>query len=356
MRESLGARLRRRREEQGVRLSTIADHTKIKLSLLDGLERDDVSHWPTGIFRRAYIRAYAQAINLDPDAVVREFVKAYPEPQEEFETALAAALSAGGRSAPPTRLRNLVGSALESLSRFRKPPAAGYQATAEPDPEVPAMPLDFATVHPPQLLAAVEMADDSSALAFADELEEVAVIEPSEKPEPQVPALPAPPDLAGIARVCTALGQVDDSDNLQRHLDDAAQVLGALGLIVWIWDAAAEGLRPALAHGYSPRVLAQLPTVRRDDDNATATAFRSEAVCTMSGGPHSSGALVVPLLAPCGCAGVLALELAPDAEQQPGVRAAASIIAAALAQLVARSTPIEPETAQPIEIRLAGRG
>ncbi|MEO8522076.1 MAG: helix-turn-helix domain-containing protein, partial [Acidobacteriota bacterium] len=59
---SFGDRLRLRREEQGTALSAIADELKIKLSLLEALERDDTSHWPSGIYRRAFIRAYAQAI------------------------------------------------------------------------------------------------------------------------------------------------------------------------------------------------------------------------------------------------------------------------------------------------------
>src|SRR4029453_11101785 len=58
MPESFGARLRMRREERQIALTSIAEETKIKLALLEGLERDDVSHWPSGIFRRAYLRAY----------------------------------------------------------------------------------------------------------------------------------------------------------------------------------------------------------------------------------------------------------------------------------------------------------
>ena len=78
MSESFGARLRRRREEQQIALATIAERTKIKQSLLEALERDDISHWPTGIFRRAFIRAYALGIGLDPDVVVREFFEVFP--------------------------------------------------------------------------------------------------------------------------------------------------------------------------------------------------------------------------------------------------------------------------------------
>ena len=49
MPESFGARLRQHRESQGIDLFTIAERTKIKLPLLEALERDDVSGWPSGI-------------------------------------------------------------------------------------------------------------------------------------------------------------------------------------------------------------------------------------------------------------------------------------------------------------------
>ena len=80
MPESFGARMRRRREQQQIALTTIAEQTKIKLSLLDALERDDVSRWPPGIFRRSFVRAYAQAIGLDPEATLREFLEQFPDP------------------------------------------------------------------------------------------------------------------------------------------------------------------------------------------------------------------------------------------------------------------------------------
>src|SRR3954467_15327231 len=114
MPDSFGARMRETRERQQVALSTIAEQTKIKLSLLEALERDDVSHWPAGIFRRAFVRAYAHAIGLNPDLVVREFLEVHPDPIEVVATtaAISSAVDAArGNSTPPTRLRHLVGSA-----------------------------------------------------------------------------------------------------------------------------------------------------------------------------------------------------------------------------------------------------
>ena len=122
MPESFGARLRQRRERQQIALITIADQTKITLSLLAALERDDVSHWPAGIFRRAFIRAYAHAIGLEPDVVVREFLERHPDPIEVVATVSAIAPGVDGArvsAGPPTRLRYLVGSAMGALSRLR---------------------------------------------------------------------------------------------------------------------------------------------------------------------------------------------------------------------------------------------
>ena len=43
------------------------------------LERGDVSHWPRGLFRRAYLRDYAAAIGASSEPLVAEFVRLFPE-------------------------------------------------------------------------------------------------------------------------------------------------------------------------------------------------------------------------------------------------------------------------------------
>jgi cytoskeletal protein RodZ len=80
--ESLGGRLRYERERRQINLRSIAETTKIGVPLLEGLERGDVSRWPSGIFRKSFVRSYAEAIGLDPEPVVREFVDLYPDPLE----------------------------------------------------------------------------------------------------------------------------------------------------------------------------------------------------------------------------------------------------------------------------------
>lgn len=118
MTDSFGARLRRQRERRQITLSQIAATTKINRSLFEGLERDNVSRWPGGIFRRSFIRAYAQAIGLDPDETCREFVERFPEPgdvaPESGGPAVPGAVAPGGAAtglARVPRARGGVGAA-----------------------------------------------------------------------------------------------------------------------------------------------------------------------------------------------------------------------------------------------------
>ncbi len=83
--DCFGPRLRRERERRQISLASIAGNTKISLSLLQGLERDDVSRWPHGIFRRSFVRDYATAIGLDPEETTREFLMRFPDPADARE-------------------------------------------------------------------------------------------------------------------------------------------------------------------------------------------------------------------------------------------------------------------------------
>lgn len=80
--DSFCGRLRRERERRQIALSSIAAKTKISAGLFEGLERGDVSRWPCGLYRRSFIRAYATAIGLDPDATTREFLELFPDPDQ----------------------------------------------------------------------------------------------------------------------------------------------------------------------------------------------------------------------------------------------------------------------------------
>jgi transcriptional regulator with XRE-family HTH domain len=76
--DTFGPRLRAERERRGISLDTIASVTKVGVDLWEGLERNDFSRWPSGIFARAFVRDYARAIGLDSDEAVNEFCRLFP--------------------------------------------------------------------------------------------------------------------------------------------------------------------------------------------------------------------------------------------------------------------------------------
>ena len=77
-RDTFGPRLRSERERRGISIETIVTVTKVGADLWLGLEKNDFSKWPSGIFARAFVRDYAKAVGLDADDVVDEFCRLYP--------------------------------------------------------------------------------------------------------------------------------------------------------------------------------------------------------------------------------------------------------------------------------------
>lgn len=75
---TVGARLREAREKRGVSLRQIASRTRISVMSLEALERSDLARLPGGIFTRAFIRAYAQEVGLDPDRTIQDFIAELP--------------------------------------------------------------------------------------------------------------------------------------------------------------------------------------------------------------------------------------------------------------------------------------
>jgi len=82
---AFGPNLRRVRVQRGISIAQIAEHTKIAPDLLEGLEKNDLSGWPVGIYARAFVRQYACAIGADPDGTVDEFCRWFPQGDRRAE-------------------------------------------------------------------------------------------------------------------------------------------------------------------------------------------------------------------------------------------------------------------------------
>ena len=73
-----GARLKHARVARGVSLAQIAAVTKISVRSLEAVERNDFSRLPGGIFTRAFVRAYAGEVGLDPEVALQQFLDQCP--------------------------------------------------------------------------------------------------------------------------------------------------------------------------------------------------------------------------------------------------------------------------------------
>lgn len=84
-RDAFGPNLRRVRVQRGVSIGQIVKATNVSTALWEGLERNDFSRWPTGIYARAYVRSYAEAIGADPESTVDDFCRWFPQGDRRAE-------------------------------------------------------------------------------------------------------------------------------------------------------------------------------------------------------------------------------------------------------------------------------
>jgi transcriptional regulator with XRE-family HTH domain len=71
--------LRLAREACGRSHRQIADATKLSVHVVDAIERGKTRAMPTGIYRRAAVRAIAAEVGLDPEQTLRAFLADHPD-------------------------------------------------------------------------------------------------------------------------------------------------------------------------------------------------------------------------------------------------------------------------------------
>lgn len=126
-RHTFGPRLRSERERRGISLETIASVTKVSAELWDGLERNDFSRWPSGIFARAFVRDYARAVGLDEEELIDEFCRLFPQGDRRSERLIKAQgelighdVAIDGSMVPPSGDRRAAARIKEEQARARR--------------------------------------------------------------------------------------------------------------------------------------------------------------------------------------------------------------------------------------------
>ncbi len=74
--QSIGERLKREREKQGVTLDEVCVSTKIAVRFLSAIEEEHFEKLPGGIFNKGFVRAYAQHLGLNEEEAVADYLKA----------------------------------------------------------------------------------------------------------------------------------------------------------------------------------------------------------------------------------------------------------------------------------------
>lgn len=83
-----GGALRALRESRGMSLQDVADATRVRRVYLAALEEMRLDQLPSRPFTIGYVRAYAQAVGVDPDEAVAKFKESAPADHEPLRAPL----------------------------------------------------------------------------------------------------------------------------------------------------------------------------------------------------------------------------------------------------------------------------
>ena len=128
-REAFGPNLRRVRIQRGVTLDQIVAETKVNAALWAGLERNDFSRWPAGIYARGFVRDYARIIGVDVESTVDAFCRFFPQGDRRAEPLIRGQAQIIGHS--NLEYRDHVPPVISEGER-RGPAAAAVKAPAGP--------------------------------------------------------------------------------------------------------------------------------------------------------------------------------------------------------------------------------
>ena len=108
-RDTFGPRLRRERERRGISLDMLASRTNVSVELWIGLESNDFSKWPGGLFARSFVRDYARVVGLDANDIIDDFCRLFPVGDRRLTPTLRAQAELIGHDLDPDDERLIPG-------------------------------------------------------------------------------------------------------------------------------------------------------------------------------------------------------------------------------------------------------
>lgn len=74
----LGQLLKQKRLEQGISMEKLQEETKIRKRYIEAIEQGDLNILPGQFYARAFIKSYAEAVGLNPEALLEEYKHELP--------------------------------------------------------------------------------------------------------------------------------------------------------------------------------------------------------------------------------------------------------------------------------------
>jgi transcriptional regulator with XRE-family HTH domain len=87
---ALGQTLRKARQEKKLTASEVAAGTRMKVQMVEALEREDFSQVAATIYGKGFIRMYADYVRLDPEPLIREYMERFVEPSHDAPQTVSA--------------------------------------------------------------------------------------------------------------------------------------------------------------------------------------------------------------------------------------------------------------------------
>ena len=81
--ENASLDLKSEREKRNISLDKIAAETRISLRYLQSIEEGRFKDLPGGVYNRAFIKAYCESLNLDPEQVLKQYDALQTAPSQE---------------------------------------------------------------------------------------------------------------------------------------------------------------------------------------------------------------------------------------------------------------------------------
>lgn len=78
---SIGEGLASARDQAGLTVTQVSQRTRIRETIIRGIERDDFAACGADFYARGHIRAIAQTVGVDPEPLVREYDSSHRTPQ-----------------------------------------------------------------------------------------------------------------------------------------------------------------------------------------------------------------------------------------------------------------------------------